>query len=161
MWPPPGCRGRLRPYLPQTVHPQKRQYRLINLTASLMRNTQGNPDYFVAIIQEITQLKEIEESLRLSEARQRALLDAIPDLVFRISRDGTFLDCADPRGLAAIAPEQFIGTKLCDHPFLAGIAEQAVAVYARAIDTARFRLWSIARGRWPYHYESRVVRRAE
>lgn len=132
----------------------------INLTVSLMRNAQGDPNYFVAVIQEITHLKEIEESLRLSEARQRALLDAIPDLVFRISRDGTFLDCADPRGLAAIAPEQFIGTKLCDHPFLADIAEQAMAVYARAIDTGETQTmeYSLPGPDGPYHYESRVVR---
>ena len=33
-----------------------------------------------------------EEDLRMSEARNRAFLDAIPDLIFRIDEDGTFLD---------------------------------------------------------------------
>ena len=34
------------------------------------------------------------QALRRSEARSRALLDAIPDLMFRIARDGTYLEVA-------------------------------------------------------------------
>ena len=37
------------------------------------------------------------QALRLSEARSRALLDAIPDLMFRMARDGTYLEAAGRR----------------------------------------------------------------
>jgi PAS domain S-box-containing protein len=49
-------------------------------------------------------------ALRDSEARQRAILQAIPDLMFRIRRDGTFVDY-HARSLAdlALPPEQFMG----------------------------------------------------
>jgi PAS domain-containing protein len=36
-------------------------------------------------------------NLRRSEAKNQALLNAIPDLMFRISREGTFLEAKDQR----------------------------------------------------------------
>ncbi len=38
------------------------------------------------------------EDLRQSEAKNQALLDAMPDLMFRFNRDGLFLDFKAPRG---------------------------------------------------------------
>jgi len=43
-------------------------------------------------VRDITRRKQIEEDLRKSEARNRALLNAIPDLMFRIGKDGAILD---------------------------------------------------------------------
>jgi PAS domain S-box-containing protein len=49
------------------------------------------------------------QALRQSEGRYRALLDAIPDLMFRMSRNGTYLDWkGDPADLVA-PPEELIG----------------------------------------------------
>lgn len=52
---------------------------------------------FQAIGRDITDLKRIEETLRESEARNRAILDAIPDMLLRVQRDGTCLDCILPK----------------------------------------------------------------
>jgi PAS domain S-box-containing protein len=51
-------------------------------------------------------------TLRESEMRQRALLSAIPDLVFRLDRDGIYLDyhASNPDDLV-VPPEQFLGHK--------------------------------------------------
>ena len=46
----------------------------------------------------IESLKQQTEDLRHSEAKNRALLNAIPDLMFRFSQDGIFLDFKAPRG---------------------------------------------------------------
>ncbi|MBX3086475.1 MAG: PAS domain S-box protein [Anaerolineae bacterium] len=57
--------------------------------------------------------KQAEEVLRQNEARQRALLSAIPDMVFRNHRDGTYLDyhAVNPSELL-VPPEQFLGRNI-------------------------------------------------
>ena len=63
------------------------------------------------VVERTAQLREANDALRQVESRQRALLDAIPDLVFRIHRDGTFLDYSAPRGGTFVPPERIIGAK--------------------------------------------------
>jgi PAS domain S-box-containing protein len=56
-------------------------------------------------------------ALRISEYRSRALVEAIPDTIFRLSRDGIFLDVQahDPENLI-FPPEEMIGTSTYDVP---------------------------------------------
>ncbi|HSP74519.1 MAG TPA: histidine kinase, partial [Gaiellaceae bacterium] len=77
------------------------------------------------------------QALRLSEARSRALLDAIPDLMFRVSRDGTYLDVRadDPSGLLR-PPEELIGINARD-VLPADVADAVLACAERALDTGR------------------------
>jgi PAS domain S-box-containing protein len=54
-------------------------------------------------------------ALARSEARHRALLDAMPDVMFRIARDGTYLAYkADPGADLFSAPEELIGKNIRD-----------------------------------------------
>jgi len=62
-----------------------------------------------------TGLKAAEEALVESEARNQAILSALPDIVFLQSRDGTYLDVHprdDPRLL--LPADQFIGRNMLD-----------------------------------------------
>ena len=55
------------------------------------------------------------QALRISESRNRALLNAIPDLMFRIRYDGTYLAYkADSSGDLAAPPEELIGSNIHD-----------------------------------------------
>ncbi len=75
---------------------------------------QGRPARVVGL-RDITARKQAEEALRQSEARNRALLKAIPDLIFRFSRDGTYLDCHAEKVTDLVAPaSELIGKKLQD-----------------------------------------------
>ncbi|HEX2949126.1 MAG TPA: PAS domain-containing protein [Armatimonadota bacterium] len=48
----------------------------------------GEMEGVIEYIRDVTEKKKAEENLRASEATNRALLKAIPDIIFRISRDG-------------------------------------------------------------------------
>jgi PAS domain S-box-containing protein len=52
----------------------------------------GNIVSYVGSLTDISDRKKNEEALRLSEAKQRALIEALPDLVMRVSREGIYLD---------------------------------------------------------------------
>jgi PAS domain S-box-containing protein len=54
------------------------------------------------------------QALRQSERRYRALLEALPDLMFRMSADGTYLDFKGDREDLAAPPEALIGAKAHD-----------------------------------------------
>ncbi len=80
-----------------------------------IRDAEGRVARLVGNIQDITGRKRAEEALRQSEARNRALLSAIPDLMFLLSAEGVFLDyhAPDPRLLLA-PPEAFLGKSYAD-----------------------------------------------
>jgi len=72
--------------------------------------------HFLAMKENITAQKVMENDLRHSESHNRALLDAIPDLIFRIRRDGIILDCKVSLNDPLIEhPDQLIGLSIYDN----------------------------------------------
>jgi diguanylate cyclase (GGDEF)-like protein/PAS domain S-box-containing protein len=56
-----------------------------------------------------------KEELRRSEEENRALISAMPDTIFRISRQGTILDSKIPRHLAPVLiPERLLGKRISE-----------------------------------------------
>lgn len=61
-------------------------------------------DLIRSYVVDVTKRKQTEIALRESEAKNRALLNAIPDVILRINKDGTYLDyipAKDSENLAA------------------------------------------------------------
>jgi PAS domain S-box-containing protein len=73
---------------------------------------------YIGTLTDISALKGVQTELARSEARSRALLEAMPDLMLRIARDGTYLDCSQSgRGLLIVDPSTFLGRKVSEmHP---------------------------------------------
>jgi len=73
---------------------------------------------YIGTLTDISPLKEAQAELSRSESRSRALLEAMPDLMLRIARDGTYLDCSQAgRGLLIVDPSTFLGRKVAEmHP---------------------------------------------
>ena len=59
--------------------------------------------------------KKQTEALRASESRMRALIEGIPDLIFRYDENGKFLDFHTKLGTRLYAdPSDFLGKNICD-----------------------------------------------
>lgn len=86
---------------------------------------------------DITERRRSEDALRRSEESKRSLLTAIPDLMFVVSRDGTFIDyhAANPQLLAA-PPEVFLG-KTASEVLPPHVASQLTTAVKVAIETGR------------------------
>ena len=75
------------------------------------------------------------EALRASERRNRALLDAIPDNMFRIRGDGTYVDFHSNRPDAlTLPPDRIIGSRIAEHLGRRDAAVRLEAIRARHRD---------------------------
>ena len=64
---------------------------------------------------EIKERKETETALLQSEAKTRSILNAIPDLIFIISREGVFLEYSQSKNISLYQPpETFLGRHISD-----------------------------------------------
>jgi PAS domain S-box-containing protein len=92
-------------------------------------------------------------------SRQQALLGAIPDLVFRLARDGTYLEAHGGRELMIVPPEQFIGLKL-DQIMPPSVTEAGMAALTRALETGQTQTfeYTLPIDGSPHHFEARLSR---
>ena len=61
------------------------------------------------VARDISDLERATLELQQTEARNRALLEVIPDLIMRINRKGTYLDFVPPTNFTMIGKEDLIG----------------------------------------------------
>ncbi len=68
----------------------------------------------VVAFQDVTGRRNAREALEESEAKSRAILSAIPDLMFQLAADGEFISYHGHNELLYSQPEDFIGRKVSD-----------------------------------------------
>lgn len=67
------------------------------LTRSLIRDGAGEVVSALAIVVDIRDRKRVELALRQSEAKSRAILSVLPDLMLRLGADGCYREVINPR----------------------------------------------------------------
>jgi len=107
---------------------------------------------------EIGERHRADEKIRESEAKSRALLNAIPDLMFRINRQGTFLEFKGDEDLLLIKPERFLGKKITEL-LPAQISSVVIQRLEDAVSSRRIQVfeYELEIGGECRHFESRLV----
>ncbi|MBI2331635.1 MAG: PAS domain S-box protein [Chloroflexi bacterium] len=86
---------------------------------------------------DITEQRQAQRSLREGEARTRAIIASIPDMIFEVSKDGVFLDfMASADLIPVMEPHEFIGRNI-QGLFPPGIGEQTMFSLERALTTGQ------------------------
>ena len=94
----------------------------------------GRPVRFFGTLQDITARKTAENAQQESERRVRALLDAIPDRMFRLNGDGILLDAStDPSELCEPEMAPPVGRPIRE-TLPPALADQAIRHIRRAIE---------------------------
>jgi two-component system NtrC family sensor kinase len=84
-------------------------------SASAIKDQSGNPTGCVTIIKDITERKRREDKLYKSETKNKAILNAIPDLIWRMNKEGVFLEFIPTKDFPTlIPPEQILGKNIHD-----------------------------------------------
>ncbi len=66
----------------------------------------------LSMFYDLTEQKQTQNALQNAEARTRAILDSIPDMIFEVSRDGVFLDFMASAGLTPLMAYSILRCKM-------------------------------------------------
>ncbi|HEY9614972.1 PAS domain S-box protein, partial [Allocoleopsis sp.] len=122
-------------------------------------DSRGNPVRRVGSIADITERKVAEEALCQSLTTNRALLNAIPDLIYRCHADGTFLDCKPAKTIETLIPPSELIGKNVQEVLPPELAQTMLQAQARAIASGETQTieYQLVRNGKVYNYEARLV----
>jgi signal transduction histidine kinase len=98
-------------------------------------------------------------ALQASERRSRALIDAMPDNMFRIAANGEFLDIQENPASDLGPVEAKIGSSVYDYPVPRALVERVMAAGTRALETGELQTieWQIGDASNLRHQEGRFM----
>ncbi len=135
------------------------EYRWIDDFTRVIYAADGTVTQFLGYMQDITERKQTELALQHSEATKQALLEAIPDLLIRINRQGLYFDLISGGeitfyGQADVTYPQSIYTMLPG-----ALADQRMHAICQALDTGERQVYEysiVVDGKCCYE-EARIV----
>lgn len=117
------------------------------------------PSFMSGVLMDVTQQREAEEQMRAREDRSKALLAALPDCIFLMDRDGTYLDYHAPPGARLAAPpEEFLGRRMAEVMRGSDVASHQ-RLLQRTLDERTMHIYEYETGpsNERRHYEVRMV----
>ncbi|MEH1867510.1 MAG: PAS domain S-box protein [Nostoc sp.] len=110
------------------------------------------------LVMDITDRKQAEEKLQESETRYKAILDAIPDLMFRISRDAEYLDLKSEGANVTLSREEIVGKRV-QELLPSDVAAISLEAIAKTLDSGTLQTceYQLATPLGVRDYEARLV----
>ncbi|PKP30196.1 MAG: hypothetical protein CVT99_14295 [Bacteroidetes bacterium HGW-Bacteroidetes-16] len=140
------------------IHKEGRKV-ILSTSGVPMLDNENNLIGYRGVDVDITERKQAEEALIESETRARALIDAIPDLIFRLNKQGVYLDYKAAKEDLAFQAESIIGKKNRDMmpPEFADLVDEKInlTLQTRQMQVFEYQLLLPLKGL--REYEARMV----
>lgn len=104
------------------------------LQASALQDEDGTKSVRVAI-SDFSKQKMAEDQLRASEAENRAIVELVPDMIFRLGKDGQYLDIETSSDRYLALPVENLLKKNIKDVFPSEVASLMLDVIRKAVDT--------------------------
>ncbi|HEY9761534.1 MAG TPA: PAS domain S-box protein [Trichocoleus sp.] len=103
---------------------------------TLLYGEQGQLTGVLSLVQDVTERNRTEQALKDSQERNEAILNAIPDLMLLVSRDGVYLNKIRPNGAIDIVSQAVntLGQRISD-VLPAEVAADQLQAIQQALDT--------------------------
>lgn len=133
--------------------------RLIRWSNAVLMTDQNQVDYVIGVGIDITEQSRIAAALQQSEVTNRALLEAIPDLMIRMRRDGTYLDFIPTHDFDCIVPQLDLKRKCVFDVMPSDVAQERMQYVETALQTQTTQIYEfdLPRCQKIYRQEARIT----
>jgi len=133
----------------------------LNVTKMPMFDASGGVSGVIGIARDITGERQSQERLADSEARHRALLDALPDMMFVVRRDGTITEFRSTPEVASLGiDESVVGRHITRTLFPQALIDETALYMDIALEMQYVQSFEFSKktGGAEEHYEARLLR---
>jgi diguanylate cyclase (GGDEF)-like protein/PAS domain S-box-containing protein len=119
----------------------------------------GGRQCILAVVRDIRRRKRRELELHKIQINNQALINAIPDNMFLIKRDGTFIDCKLNNQLKYYLLSDTILGKHVFEVFQAGLAQQTMHAIEEIMISGNLQMYEfqVVKDEVQYYYEARIL----
>jgi PAS domain S-box-containing protein len=131
----------------------------VHQNSTLVEDELGRPVHFLTYIEDITARRIAEQALLESNERNKAILRALPDLMFLQTKEGIYLDhYARDRTELLVPPESFLGKNVRD-VLPPDLAEKILECFSRLDGSVEHQVleYTIPLAGEERHFEARMV----
>ncbi|NJB70381.1 PAS domain S-box-containing protein [Saonia flava] len=117
--------------------------RYVAANGTVEYSPKGKPIVMIGTMQDVTNQKLLEKKLKASEQKNKAILEALPDVLTIHDKNGTILEIHVPDPSYLIVPkEQLIGKNIKDLPVVMG--EAMVKAFSEVVDSQKMKLLEVS-----------------
>jgi GAF domain-containing protein/PAS domain-containing protein len=117
------------------------QLRWVNVHISEVLDEAGMITFFAAMVEDISDRKQAEEALRRSEARNQAMISAIPDLLICMDKTGRYLDVVEGQTVQLLKPTDGFDNKTVFDILPQYLAQQRMSFVQEALKTGQTQVY--------------------